>query len=442
MHSLLPLLLCAAQQGSIHVTAELHADPLRDELDPLARRAMYEDWLGWTNDTLDQIDPAVRVSFLMSGEFAEFVIDDGASGDGAELLRRIHGLGGQLGTHFHEEYRVAEHDWDVLSGSYTLEDARRCWTDNVEMVDDAVRLALGIAAGVDVRFINGVIGTHVPDNVSADFRTLMDEYGFHVRQPGPCEDAYQYFSHYMFHPVQPSDGNALVEVRGVRFVEVPAGAGIGRAGHWHHGVWNDFSLAAAQAQFVLELMNWRHAIRTRAEPKVWSFGIVSQPQYQEPGHEEEIGWKGMLQWIHDEIEPIAALAGREIVEYDTEYGVARDYLAWRRANPAAVSMSYAATTTDWDEYPWLAAAARELAGAHLVERADFGDDRLFVWEMEVAGRSAALCWREGADAAADLSGIFGPFAVRVVDVESDAESTAGAASVTIGRAPVVVKPRR
>jgi hypothetical protein len=435
-------LLAASQQGPIHFTAEFHADPLRDEPNATLRRAEYEDWVQWTNDTLDQIDPAVRVSFLMSGEFAEYVLDDGAGGVGAQLLQRMYALGGHLGVHFHNEYRTGAHAWDVLGGAYTLDDARRCWTDNVEQVDEAARLALGLPSGTDVRDVVNGIGAHVPVNVGPDYYTLMQEFGFRVRQPGPLEIAYEYFSHYPYHPVQSSDTNALVEDRAEHFVTLPAGPGIGRAPSWHNGTFADFSLPAAQAMFLVELLNWRHALRNGGDERVWTFGIVTQSQYQEPGHEEEIGWKGMLQWIRAEIEPLETLAGREIVEYASEYEVALEYRDWRVSHPAEVSFSYAATTTDWNEYPWLVAPARELAGARYVARTDLGDARAFVWEMTLAdGRSAALCWREGQDAAEDLTAIFGPFSVRIVDVETDTVTIGPAASVVLGREPVVVTAR-
>lgn len=447
LHELLPILLALAaaapasaaqlgQQPPIRIVADIHADPMHG-FPASIRPQVFLDWVDWTDATLDALEPlGVQVSFLSCGEFAEYVLDGGASGSGATLLRRLHAAGGQLGSHSHQEHRVGPHTWRNLPPGATLAEARKSWADNISLMDQAVALALGAGAPPNLRSVNSVRGAHLPQD-EAGYHQLMREFGFRVRQGGPSEDLYAYFSHYPMNPYQPSIANVLVDDPSGWFVEIPAGPVIGVDGI-HKGIYQDFRLPAAQALFLMELINWRHAGRSGAPARLWNFGFAAHCGDLQPGSATALAYPAFCQWLADEFGPAEA-AGVKVFEFRTQYGTGLDFARWRAAFPSTSAFSYPATVRDWDLYPYLPAPARELEQAHLVTRLDLGSPWTFAWQLDVGGQPAVLAWTEGAPSVHDFSAIVGPGPLRVIAAERDLVIGSDPHAVTLGAEPVIVR---
>jgi len=437
--SLLPLLLLtlAPQQGPIRVVTDIHADPMYG-YPATIRPAVYQDWIAWTDATLDQLEPlGVRISFLTCGEFAEYVWEEGGTGPGSDLLRRLAGMGGQIGSHSHNEYHAgAPHDWRPVGPAPTLTESREVWADNVLFVNRAIEAVLGPKTGAELARINAVRGSHVPSD-TVEYELLMREFGFRVRQGGPSEDLYQYFSHYPMNPYQPATWNELVEDPTGWFVEIPAGPVIGRVAV-HKGILQDFTLEAAQAMFLQVFLNWRYAYRTGAPEKVWDFGLAAHCGDLEPGGVTALAYPAFCQWVVDQFAPLEAMSGVDIFAFATQAETGKAFGQWRATHPAATSFSYPATTTDWSLYPYLVAVGRELQGAHWVGRIPMAAPWEFAHELEVGGSPVVVAWNEKGTTVADFGAIFGPGPVRVIGAETDVLLGTDPTHVVLGAEPVIV----
>lgn len=98
---LVPAAAHAGGQPPVHLVFDMHSDPL-----PQAPYFEKADWYAMQLDdgnwVLDRTEPlGVRISFLGSGEFMEFVVQGGPDGTGADFLRRIYAAGEQIGSHSH-----------------------------------------------------------------------------------------------------------------------------------------------------------------------------------------------------------------------------------------------------------------------------------------------------------------------------------------------------
>lgn len=428
--------LNAQSEPPIRIVIDIHMDPMY-AYPASIRPQVYQRWMGDTDSLLDIIEPqGAQISFLSCGEFMEYVVDEGASGAGAQFLQRIYSLGGQIGSHSHSERQTGPHQWIATPNSATQQQQAQVWTDNIRWVDQAIQLSLGTPLPAPLREINTVRGSHVP-KLEPSYHALMQTHGFLVREGGPEEDFYGLFTHYLYHPYRPSASNVIDEDLNAPFVAVPQGAVIGRVGS-HKGVYQDNSIEASKAMFLAELINWRHAERTGQPDKVWVFGHGSHGSDLPQGSATRLAWIELVRWMNAKFIGKTTAGGSTIASYDTQQGVADAYFTWEQQNPGASSHSYPSNVTNWALYPYLRTVAEELAGAKLTDEPTLAAG-LETYVFDRAGTPVVALWSDTASGTVDLSAYFtGPVHMR--NAETGAFLGSNPSQVPYGAAAVLVAP--
>lgn len=358
--------IAAAQDSSerspILVTFDLHMDPI--PLGPsLAPRQAYVEAeveaAGWL---LDQVEPrGAKLSFTMGGDFAEMCLLDP---DGTyPLLRRLYENGGSIGTHTHDQYRSAPYTWRRISGD-TPENADRLWADHVDLVDQVVLELYGDADAGAPRSINNLRGTHIPAQASERF-ALYEEYGFDACQPGPTEDFYALFNHYMFHPFRSSVDNELDHDPAGPLVALHAGPVLG-SNDVHKGTVQDMRPEVVKARFLLTVLNWLHDVKAADVDRVWMYGWGCHATDVEESGVTRSEVVPMLDWFDSHFIG-KSIQGRVLAEYGSYREAVDAHETWEAANPGASARAYASRDRDWSLYPWLVPAAAYLWAAEYVE---------------------------------------------------------------------------
>ncbi len=352
-----------ADPPPIQVIFDLHADPF-PQIPLPERTAIYEEWRDTTRWALDLCALyGARISFLSTGEFAEFALDD--PNLGWPLIADLYASGGTIGVHSHRELQVGPHDWPQVSSSAPEGIVREAWADAIGMVDALVSAALGLGDPNDVRAVVASRGSHLPVE-EFFFQELMGEYGLVIRQQGPEEEFYAYFGHYVLNPYRPAAWHFLEHDPDAVAVVSPTGTGLGRDGI-HFGIYQDFRLPAAKANFLLELLNWLDDVYVAHTDRVWSFGWGLHPADILPGEPQRDAVEPMLAWLKQNFvdQPVAGLTAAEF----SSSAISRlRYLEWEAAHPGAVPFSYEPTVTSWADYPYLEPVARYLVGANWLDQ--------------------------------------------------------------------------
>jgi hypothetical protein len=394
----------------------MHVDPVANNLSMAAKIVIYEertDYMAWV---LDQTEPlSIPISFLSSGWYMEFLQGAGAAGAGADVLRRLYASGGQIGSHSHQEYRAGPFDWPQITGpAPPLDACRQSWQDNVDWVNNGIMTAFSGNPPESIAIINNVKGAHLP-KTEVDYHTLMAEFGITAREPGPEEDYYGTFGHHIWHPFRPSTLNYMGEDLNAPFVVIPAGPVIGLAG-MHHAIFQDMTVGAMKNQFLQVYFNWRHADRTGAAEKVWTWGWGSHAHNYSPASDSRAALLEMLPWIEAHFRSRVEPTGSSVMTYDTHRGTAEAYEAWETANPGTSSFTFDSLTQDWDEYPFLRPVAEEMLGMSVVADLSPGAGA-HAFQLSDGVHDAVAIWTDGTISSFDLTAYVGP-AVRVVGLET------------------------
>ena len=423
----------------IMVLIDLHADPFFGA--PTIQQQVFRDWVDATNWTLDTADAhGAKISFLCGGDFAEWVIEDPARGN--PLLQRLYASGGQLGTHSHDQVRFATHDWRSLPPNPTPPQALQLWNNHVGQVNAAITAALGVSGGPQLAAINCSRGSHVPSD-NAFRLQLMSDFGFTGHQQGPDEALYSYFRHYPMNPYRPSGANMLQHDPNGPVVISPFGPVLGK-NEVHFGINQDMRTPAVQARFLLELLNWLHDVHVGGTQRVWVTGWGSHSADMLVGTPTRTEFPVMLDWLttHFVGQPI----GGNIAAQFAGVPAARDaYLAWEAAHPGEVSFSYAATTTDWNQYPYLVPAVRYLTEAwYEVPMSGVGTVR---WHRLTASASAGGPYSlyvayttDGMAATVDLSAALGAGEIAAVNPASGSARRYPTTSITVATIGTILVP--
>jgi hypothetical protein len=357
-----------AARSPILVTFDAHADPMQAFPAPIRER-VYVEWRDALNWLLDETEPrGAKVSFSSVGEFIEFCVQDEPKGP--DLLRRLQASGGTLGAHTHREMHFGRHDWRDIPADASPELVERVWKDSVEMLDYAVTQALGITDPAEVRKVNCLRGSHVPESGAA-FREMMERYGMTIHQAGAGEDMAGLFHHYLYHPYRESFDNPLAEDRTSPVILTQAGPVLGSTAV-HKGVPQDMRLPRVQAMFLQGVLNWLHAATTGAEDQVWCFGWAVHAADIVPQRGVSREWvKPALDWF-DEYFIGKPIGGCAVAQYASYADEAQAYLAWEKAHPNTPVPCYPLRERAWDQYPFLRAPAVYLWDAEWVRalRAD------------------------------------------------------------------------
>jgi hypothetical protein len=351
-----------AAPSPILVTFDCHADPL-NALPLQLRPVVYREWRDAIAWLLDQTDPrGAKVSFCCVGEFAEYCLEDEA---GLDLLRRLYRSGGSIGTHNHFECHVGPHDWRNLDPWASPGEVGRLWRDNVDAVDAAVAKVLDTDDPVRIREVNNLRGSHLPSD-GRQFQALMKQFGFTIHQAGPGEDFAGLFHHYLFHPYRESAENAMAEDPQSPVILTQAGPVLG-ANSVHKGIPQDMTRPSVQAKFLMEALNWAHAVARGDSDRVWCFGWAVHAADISPGRGiSRNSVKPILDWF-DEYFVGRRIGGSVVAKYGSYTEEAAAHLAWEKARPGERVPAYPYRERDWTRYPYLLAPGVYLWDARYVK---------------------------------------------------------------------------
>ncbi|MBP60687.1 MAG: hypothetical protein CMJ62_04095 [Planctomycetaceae bacterium] len=430
-----------AAQLPVYLTFDVHVDPVGNGLPFTGRQAVYQertDNIVWVLDQTESLD--IPISFLSAGWYMEMLVDEGASGEGAAVLEQLYDRGGQIGSHSHAEYQAGSFDWPSFTGTPTLSESRRSWQDNIDWVNRGIETAFGGSPPRPVEEINNIKGAHLP-KTEADYHTLMDEFGFRVREPGPEEDYYGYYGHHIWNPFRPATENAMAEDLSAPFVQVVSGPVIGKESI-HHGTLQDMTAESVKRQFLQLYINWRHADRSGAPEKVWAWGWGGHAHDFSPGSDSRTDLLDVLGWLEEHFRDRVEPTGSQAMLYATEVQTGEAYEAWETDHPGESSFSFESLSVDWDEYPYLAPVATAMRDYLWEADLELGAD-IDAFQLDKSGDEVVVLWRESGFSSVDLSEVFST-TVDVLGLETGVVygSEVNAANVLVGGEPLFVSRHR
>ncbi len=351
----------ANERSPILVTFDLHMDPIATGTNVSQRQAYVQAEVEASEWLLDQTEPrGAKLSFTMGGDFAEMCLLDP---DGTyPLLRRLYESGGSIGTHSHDQYRSAAYTWRPISGD-TAENVARAWADHVGLVDQVVGELYGDVDAGAPRSVNNLRGSHIPSDATERL-ALCEEYGFDASQPGPTEDFYAIFNHYMIHPFRSSVDNELDVDADGPVIALHAGPVLG-SNDVHKGTVQDMSESVVKGRFLLTLLNWLHDAKAGEIDRVWMYGWGCHgTDIEETGVTRSLVVP-MLDWFETYFVG-KTIQGRVLAKYGSYREAIEAQKDWETANPDASARAYASRTRDWTLYPWLVPTAAYLWDAEYV----------------------------------------------------------------------------
>jgi hypothetical protein len=407
----------ADEPPPIQIIWDVHMDPLNGI--PLAQRpTVYAAWRNAANWALDAAAlRGAKITFLAVGEYMEYTLGDPANG--FSLMQRLYASGGSLGTHSHSEKQIGPHQWINLSPNATPADVDELWADHVTLADQVVQQALGITDPAAIRAVNNTRGSHLPSD-ETQFGSLMQQYGFTMRQQGPEEEFYTYFKHYVMNAYRLSATHALShDPLRTAPVDSPFGPVLGSYGpHGPQNTVQDMRLPALEARFLLELLNWLDEYYVTGRERVWTFGWATHGSDITPTGVSRNFVEPMLTWLKTNFidQPVSGVTSAAF----SSSRQSRDlYYAWEAGHPGEVPFDYPPSTTDWAQYPYLLPVARYLVDGQWVSVVSVGPARLHrvtaaaasggPFDMYVAYPAAAV------DAVVDLTSVLGTGQIAVVD---------------------------
>jgi len=425
----------AAQQPPIRLVFDTHCDPVANALPVAQKLAEYETRLDYLEWCLDEVEPyGVQISFLSTGWFMEQVAVEGPLARGAQLMRRVYGLGGQLASHSHFDYRAGYLDWPSYDFGASFAESQQTWQDNIDHVNQAIVTIFAGAPPEPVSDINCVKGAWLPSN-EPDYHAMMGLFGMEIRQPGPEEDYFEFYNHHIWHPFRPSSTNDMGEDLSASFVSVTQGSVVGRE-TVHHGVLQDMSIGAMKRQFLQLYVNWRFRDRHGFPEKIWSWGWGSHPEDFVPGGVEREALVEMVEWLDLHFASRVEPTGSAVMQWSTHRATAAAYFAWEAANPGTSSFSLDSLSVDWEEYPWLRPVAEELRDFDWIEDLSLGGG-VNAFRLDKDGDEAILLWRDSGVSAVDLTGELAGDA-RVVALESGLHLGLNDGPVAVAAEPLLV----
>ncbi len=433
--------LGVAAQLPVYLTFDVHVDPVGNGLPFSGKYAIYQertDNIAWVLEQTESLD--IPISFLSGGWYMEMLVDEGSSGEGASVLMELYDRGGQIGSHSHAEYQVGSFDWPSLTGTPTLSESRRSWQDNIDWVNRGIETAFGGSPPRPVEEINNVKGAHLP-KTEADYHTLMEEFGFRVREPGPEEDYYGYYGHHIWNPFRPATENAMAEDLSAPFVQVVSGPVIGKASI-HHGTLQDMTAEAVKRQFLQLYINWRHADRSGAPEKIWAWGWGGHAHDFSAGSDSRTDLLDVLGWLEEHFGDRVGSSGTQAMLYATQAQTGEAYEAWEMDHSGESSFSFESLSVDWEEYPYLAPVSTAMRDYLWEADLELGAD-VDAFQLDKSGDDAVVLWREAGVSTVDLSGVFST-TVDVLGLETGVVhgSKVNAANVLVQGEPLFVTRHR
>ena len=344
----------------IHIISEVHCDPMWYPKVAL-QETLYNEWVVALGGALDEAEVhGARISYLSTGQFMEWVAARPETG--YPLIERLYAHGGQIGTHMHNKIQIGPFNW-IQANATTQEQIEGMWDDHIGWVDTIVTNVLGITDLAEIRGVNSILGTHVPSDDQLRM-TLLEDYGFVGHEQGPEEQFFVYFEHYVMNPFRPSGDNILKNDPDGPVVIVPFGPVLGVDGI-HFGIEQDMRLPAFKGRFLMELLNWLHEVHGSGTDRLWVTGWGAHCHDLVAGTDTRIAWEPMIAWLEQHFVG-HMVGGHEAATFSTIPEARDAFTDWEAANPGQANFNYESTATDWNEYPYLVAAARYLALSQLL----------------------------------------------------------------------------
>ena len=388
----------------IQCIVDVHCDPMADSQAVQAQQ--YLDWVEWVDWGLDQAEAVGgRISFLSTGQFMEWVLEDPSPAEAVNLIPRLAASGDDfIGTHSHKKWRQSAHVWPALGPNPTDAEIESQWVDHQDLVNLVIQDQLGLSDPAEIRAINCVRGAHLPsESDEAFFQELAVAYNFPIREQGPEEAFYAYFDHFVWHPFRPSTDNLLVHNPDGPMIISPFGPVLGPIGV-HHGILQDMSHRAVKSRFIMELLNWLDEAAFGDQPHVWSTGWSAHCADLVPGGVSHDAWADMFQWMATHFVN-ETVAGLQAVEFSTMKASAQLHEQWESDYPGVVPFSYEPEEVDVDAYPWSRAIHTYLVHLHWgVAMPPLGVVRWHHLSEPDSDRQAYVLWtRTGSELVVDLS---------------------------------------
>ncbi|HWR73197.1 MAG TPA: hypothetical protein VN604_08505 [Nitrospirota bacterium] len=428
----------AASQPPVMITFDVHADPMPQNVLIEDRRILfYEPWIKNGNWLMDQVEPlGAKVSFLSTGEFLEFCLEDPQRESTCfPLLRRFYNSGGIIGTHTHQEIHDGWHSWPNLVGEPTAEQIVRNWDDTKTIVDRVIRKALGITDPAAIAAVNTARGSHLP-NSTVEKHSMLETYGYTILEGGPDQELTRHFSHVPFTAYRPGDCN-LCENLQARFMTVPQSTVIGQV-DLHMGIWQDGSAERKQAEILQLLANRRIQDLQGAVEKPWSYGWgvhLSDISLNSPSRQ---AIAKLLPWLSTNV--VSPRLG-----FFASYPEARDlYTQWEASHPGQSSFTYPYATTDYIHYPYSEWANHYLRYSRLATRVSAtGADAFLMRAGDYSDATApryplVLSYSYGSVTTVNLSGELGTGPVRRIRLNDGQVMVYPSNAVRVDAIPAVV----
>ncbi len=429
----------AEEPPPIQLIFDNHMDPMQ-AIPPAQRPTVYASWRDALQWLLAECNArGARISFSTVGEFMEYVQTDSSAWP---LMQAVYANGGSLGTHSHQEHRVAAHTWQDLPPNPSPAQVLDAWNDHVGAVDATIGAIFGLSDPAGIRAINNIRGTHVPSS-DAERIAMMQQFGFEVHQQGPCEVFYVFFRHYAMNPYRPDGGgNFLLHDADGPVVCSPFGPVLGK-NEVHFGINQDMRLPALQTRFLITLLNWLDDVHRAQTGRVWVTGWGSHGSDIAPGGVSRPLVGTALDW-HKSLFVDELVSGRQALQFSSAVQSAALYKSWEAAHPGDVSFSFPATETNWALYPYLMPAARYLVGATYVSTTKIGPIRLHRLTAPSAngGPYDLYVAYPNADAAAivDLAATLGQPSILTVSPRSGLAPVSASSAVRVPPTGVLLVP--
>jgi hypothetical protein len=352
-----------AETTPIQCIVDVHCDPMA--MAPAVQLGQYQAWTEWVNWGLTAAeDVGGKISFLSTGEYMDWVLDDPGVVEAYDLIPRLVASGDDfLGTHSHNRLFESMHVWVQVPNGAPDDVIAAHWEDHLMRINMVIQEQLGVTDISEIQAINCGRGAHLPSEDDEElFHELAVEYNFPIRQQGPAEGFYGYFDHFVWHSFRPSTDNLLVHDPDGAMIISPFGPVLGRVG-FHHGVLQDMSSPAVKGRFLKELLSWLDEAQFGDVDHVWTTGWSAHCHDLLPGGESHDSWQDMFQWMamHFVEEQVA---GMQAVEFSSIKTSAALYSDWEDAHPDEIPFTYAQSEADLDAYPWLKAPLAYLTALH------------------------------------------------------------------------------
>lgn len=309
----------------INIVFVLH----EEELNTLSNYQTRLNALLWLDSLAQTSQYPFKMSYLMSGDMAEYVIFAGDQW----VFQQIMDHGHEIGTHCHAQVHIAPLTWQYYACTqrygipiYNPDSTERIWHDN-----------------------NYWVNQITPNNTSmcvmpflcSDEGQLMQEFGYTSDPGNRSEKALNYTNVLMHHPMNPASddrvGHEVEEDLSNNFVYIDHYAQIGNENAHGYNCTVPYMEAALDSCY----QDWLAAETLNADSmdnKVWTFGFLTHTWMFDAYYQEQVAT--FIQYILDHYVGHYTPRGNLIARFSTCQQVVAEYNTWKASHPGWSSYSY------------------------------------------------------------------------------------------------------